>query len=150
MPSGHPDWQPPRPAAGQTVRLVGANPAAGAQWTFTVTAGEVWRPVALIAVLTSDATVIDRLVRLRFLRGVGVLCDFPVSWLQTANQLFGYTWYRGAGASWSAGPAAGQFSGATSMVDMTLVGGDSITTIVLGMQAGDDWGSPILVYELAA
>lgn len=75
-----------------------ANPAAGADWTLPVDAGESWEILAVNFTLTASAAVANRSVKLRGLDGNGneVFRIGPQA-VQTAGQVVVYTYLPGQG-----------------------------------------------------
>ena len=82
----------PLPFSRQSVHsVIVANPAAGADWSTTVPAGQQWAVQAVYFELTSDATVANRLVHLLFQDSANktlLKVGYPTA--QTASLTWGY------------------------------------------------------------
>jgi len=123
--------------------IVGTDPAAGAEILETVPAGVQWRLIAIHAALVTDATVINRVVALVLDDGANIFLFTGSSYIQVASQFIHYTF------------------GAFSRQGDTLVGailcgypegivigpGFRFSTVMVNLQAGDDWGPPIYMVE---
>ncbi len=116
----------------------GADPAAGADWTFTVPAGAVWEIVAAYAVLVTDATVVSRAARLVVNDGVADFLSIAPADVQTESLTYRYAWL-GVGAAYRA--ANGQV---VALPRLVLEPGWTFGTSTEGIVAGDNWGVPRL------
>jgi len=135
----HPCEGPGRPRV-----IVGTDPAPGNQITETVPTGARWRLLTFRAQLTTNATVVDRLVFLGFDTGTQVVWVSVPVFSQSASQTWGY--------HWAAGLQARSLAGAQICQDalpdyVVLPAGFVIRTITAGMQAGDDWEAPNYLVE---
>ena len=118
-----------------------ANPAAGANWTFTVPDSIYLRVVGGSATLTSDATGINRFVMLQMDDGTNVVYRNGTEFAQPASTATLYTWSL-LGTNQS-GPNA-QFQ-AIALPQMFLQGTGRLLGLATNIQAGDQW-SAIRVY----
>ena len=72
-----------------------AAPAAGADWTISVSANTTWAIRAVIARLTTSAAVATRLARVQLFNGSVVGADVPANVTQLASLVNVYTWAPG-------------------------------------------------------
>lgn len=80
----------------ETVTVVPvANPALGADWSYTLTQPGIL--IAVGAILTTSATVANRLPRLRFTDNAAhILCDAPGQSTEAASTAIRFCWFMGA------------------------------------------------------
>ena len=140
MPTFAPHLQP----VGEIV--AGSNPAAGAELTVTVPAGQVWELVQVKATLVTDATVANRSPVLYIKDASSVeIARFPIALSQGASLTVLWLWKAGF-------PTTGEFIAGASPPDfedsgpitpgMILNAGYTITTLTTAIVAGDNWGAP--------
>jgi hypothetical protein len=122
------------------------DPAAGAQWSFTVPAGKVWRVVSLRAQLVTDATVANREVTL-LVRDVAanVRGSFPATTVWPASQNATITW--GAGLAAYAAPATSNTRVVGIPTPFWALSGWTLESFVTAMQAADNWTAAFLTVE---
>jgi hypothetical protein len=129
--------------AGVIRTVLGADPAAGAEWSEPVPAGARWRLRSVIATLTTDATAAARLAALQITDGTNTLWRARASQAQAAS-IAGI--YSGGGTGYAT-------TGATNDLmwpipsEMILLAGFRIGTFTSSLQAGDDWSAPRLTVE---
>lgn len=121
-----------------------ANPAAGAQISQTVPAGVIWKIKGIRARLTTDATVANRYAKYFLtLPDGGIItaisatphtASLPVDYMAADYGTHGVT--VGFGEYMIGLPS-----------DIYLPAGSTITTVVNGMVAGDDWGAALIWVE---
>jgi hypothetical protein len=115
------------------------DPAAGADWTFTVPAGKVWEVISAFAVLVTDATVANRAARLVVGDGVATFLSIAPAGVQAASLTYRYAWVA-VGVAYQT--ANGQVAALPRLV---LEPGWTLGTSTEGLVAGDNWGVPSLL-----
>lgn len=132
----------PVAGAGLTAATTVSNPAAGADWTYTVPAGLQQTLISVRAVLTTSATVANRFPVLRITSPTGqILADVSALAAQTAGTTITYVWMAGAPAN--------NVNNVQQMAlpsGLRLLGGSTIQTITSGIQAGDQWSAITITY----
>lgn len=108
-------------------------PAAGADWTVKVPGGHLWRPLSILAVLTSSAVVATRAVRLQYFDGVQTFGDWPAFTTQVAS--LGRRYVFGWGVS---GVAIGNAI-ESYMPDITLQESWQLSSLTDAIDVGDQW-----------
>lgn len=121
--------------------VTGPDPAAGAEAEVPVPGGELWDLYTFQVRLVNDATVANRRVSLAFDDGTTEFARFPTGQDYVASSNTLVTWADGLGQTLSAG--TGNFR-AIPMVAPPLLPGHSVGTITEGLQAGDNFGAPVL------
>ena len=128
---------------GEMVTVVGANPAAGAEWTIPVPATEFWHVVSVRVTLVASAAVANRTPALLLDDGATELCRVPVSRFVTAGQTAQLSWTTGA-----------NFQGPDSLVQAgglpptgRLLPGSTVRGLTLNLQGGDDYSAPTAFVE---
>lgn len=126
------------------IRLVtGTDPAAGSEISETVPTGARWRVIAIRATLVADATVASRQVQFIFDDGTTDFFHFTSGTGQTASQTVKYD-----GAKLSNAQSTGQLEVSMSIPpDLILTGGMRFKTTTANLQAGDNWGAPVILVE---
>jgi hypothetical protein len=130
--SGEAPWRRSR------IVVRGSAPAAGADWSFLVPAGHVYRVVSLYARLVTDATVANRAVSLLASDGVATFLVIPPAAVQAASLTYDYAWWEHA-----PGALVGTGQG-IPLVPLVLEAGWSLTASTALLKAGDAWGAPAL------
>lgn len=122
---------------------VGADPAAGAEWSITVPAGEVWRVRMVAANFTTDGTAANREAKLEIDNGTNTIARYPANLSHTAGVGRFYTFsecgYRGV--------AAQSNDVNVGIGAHWLKGGDRLLSLTANIQAGDNWTAPRAVVE---
>jgi len=118
---------------------LGADPAAGVNWSITVPSGRVWEVLSAFAELVTDATVANRAARLIVGDGSTTFLSIPPAGLQTASLTYRYAWLA-LGAAYQSG--SGQ---AMALPRLVLEPGWTIGVSTEGLVAGDNWGAPRLL-----
>lgn len=120
-----------------------SNPAAGADFSYTVPTGSRWKLISASYTLTTDANVANRLARIRVKRGTPVILMAAASAVQAAGAAATNYFQLGAVVNVVA---------STSQIQVlsqypTLVAGDVIDSFLLNKQAGDQISAVTLVFE---
>lgn len=125
-------------------RVTGADPAAGANISIEVPSNARWRPVALEAELVTDATVANRRFILRAERTGGFrIFTSAADAVQTASQSIRYNT-----GHW--GESGGNRDGIVLVnwpEHVYLVPFDTLVSEVVNLQAGDNFGAPVIYVE---
>lgn len=131
-PAGSPTGGP-----GQAVTATVANPAAGADWTYTVPAGVQLTLISVRAVLTTSAAVANRVPLLRVTNPTAqIILDAGSPTTQAASLTYTYSW--GAGAQSAASPPSIQIG---IPQGLRVAAGATIQTVTAGIQAADQWSA---------
>jgi hypothetical protein len=128
---------------GKIKLITGTDPAAGAEIIETVPAGRRWRVLSVGATLVTNGTVANRRVQWVVDDGANEYFRVVVGSNQTASLTIRYTlsaWTSGHTLRLSA-MADGPFLGAY------LPAGHRLRTITDTIDAGDNWGAPIMLVE---
>lgn len=132
----------PLTGAGQTGSTTGTNPAAGADWTYTVPAGFTQVLVSVRAVLTTSAVVANRVPVLRITIPTGqIVADIAAIAAQTASTTITYVWMAGAPAN-----NTNNVQQMSLPQGLRLPAGSVVQTITAGISAGDQWSSISITY----
>lgn len=127
-----------------------ANPAAGADWSFTVPSDRIWVPYLLSATLTTSAAVANRGPRLRVLNESAVFVAFASApkqsdsahALQPASEANVWSWAKGIGGATLMN--AGDNYHQQTLGDLALLPGWRLDVNTLVLQAGDQWSAIIM------
>jgi hypothetical protein len=125
---------------------VGANPAAGAEFSVTVPLNTQWRVLSIRAPLVTDATVANRDPRLLLLAGGQQLALVQSGISQPASATFDYLWFPGAVFNAAPPPVTAM----APMPAVVLPAGALIESLTANLQAGDNWGPPVLLVIASA
>lgn len=130
----------PPAGVGTPASIIVPNPAAGANWTYTVPAGEVWLLQAWRGQLTTDANVATRSINWRVERPATLedLMLFTASVGQAAVSTVVYQGTKGIGEL----PAVR--NGGLQMMfpdGLYVEGGVVISVVTQNIQAGDQWSA---------
>lgn len=123
--------------------ITGTNPAAGAEISETVPTGARWRLLAILATLTADANVANRVASIFIDDGTNVLIRQSAQSTQGASESRVYSWFPG---SQRLALVGGDMTWAGSN-RLILLAGSRIRTSTALLQAGDDWSAPQLLVE---
>jgi hypothetical protein len=132
-----------RSGPGNLRLIAGTNPAAAAEITEAVPTGAAWKLHALSAQLVTDATVANRNVRLMADDGANIYVMSDANYAHPGSTTLAY----------SAKALPTQAVGASTFVnipwphDLVLPAGHRIRTLTQNIQAGDNWGVPLLYVE---
>lgn len=125
-----------------TVRaIIGTDPPAGVEFSETVPAGVQWRLMAVGAVLATSAVVATRGPNLDIAGPVGGVFFHSQQGLQVAGLTLLRNWATIGGEGPGFSPV-GQIP-----IGLVLGPGFVISSHILGLQAGDEWGAPQLIVE---
>jgi hypothetical protein len=127
--------------------ITGTDPAANAECSDTVPTGARWEVLSWMALLVTDANVINRTVALIIDDGVSLLWSCDASGTQAASLTRNYNAY-GTGA---APDVTGSTFRLPGPFPLDLPAGARIRTVTNNLQVGDNWSAPkILVRERIA
>lgn len=128
--------------AGAVTTLVGTNPAAGADWSQTVPAGEAWELVSLRFSLVTDATVATRVVKVTLDDGANVFAVIRAASTHVASLTQNYTYARGV-----TDIVLNSNEVLTPLPSgLILPAGYRISSSVALLQAADDLSAPVFNY----
>lgn len=132
----------PSAGAGLTAASTVANPAAGADWTYTVPAGVQQTLISVRAVLTTGGTAPTAPVLLRITSPTGqIIADLAALSTQGTSVTVTYMWSAGAQSSSST-----NFQQMSLPAGLRLLPGSTIQTITGGIAAGDQWSAITITY----
>lgn len=114
-----------------------ANPAAGAEISVAVPAGEFWRILAIHFKLVASGTAGNRLVRLFFDDGATVLFKVPNDVNHVASQTTEYSY--GLAATFEAAQGATVVARTYPIPEIILKGGCRIGTLTAAISATDQF-----------
>lgn len=126
----------------------GTDPAAGAEASVTVPAGDNWTLTSALISLVTDATVANRRVHLIIDDGTTTVLNLVGSVDQAASLTVVYSWT--AGGNDSAAVRDGVLNLGQLPTDLRLLPGWRIRTLTTGLQAGDNYGPLIVTYTRTA
>lgn len=120
----------------------GSDPAAGAEATVTVPAGEFWVVHAILLTLVTSVGVANRRVELQIDNGTTVFFRLA----HAADQAASLTWrYQFANHGYRDAAVTGTNNVANLGVPVFTLGpGYRIQTVTANLQAGDDYAAPVL------
>lgn len=132
----------PSAGAGLTAASTVANPAAGADWTYTVPAGVQQTLISVRAVLTTGASALTAPVILRITSPTGqIIADVSALATQGAGVAVTYVWMAGAQSTSST-----NFQQMSLPTGLRLLPGSTIQTISGGIVATDQWSAITITY----
>ncbi len=131
--------------AGRTEAFGVGNPAAGADWTYTVFTHQRVKVIAVSALLTTAAAVANRAPRLIIDDGAVTLFEAPAAVAIPASQVVQHSWGAGAGGPVTADNAAAISSPIPN--DLFLTGGMRVRTSTGLLQAADQWSNIRLLLQ---
>jgi hypothetical protein len=135
----------PLPPARAGLVFTGTNPAAGAEISETVPAGQRWKIKFISATLLTSAVVANRFPRLQFLRAGTMYARLPAGFVIPASSSMTALW-----ANVGATNTISSTATIAVLPDLPPVeAGDVINTSTLVLDVADDWGAPVIYYELA-
>lgn len=123
--------------------IVGTDPAANTESTETVPTNARWRLLNWRIALVTDATVGNRTVQLVIDDGTNAIHLIPAHTTQPASQTFAYE-------AFSIGAAGFAVSNSLFLPmppDLELHGGYRVRTSTGSIQAGDNYGAPVLLVQ---
>ena len=135
-------------SSGRALFAITTDPAAGNEISETVPAGKKWKILCFRAGFTSDATVANRNIVIITNNPSGSICfqtqNEPLD--QTASQTLNYliaNGYQGGEITTDNGNSI-RLDWTT---DIVLPSGSTFATITVNLQAGDNWGQPVILVE---
>lgn len=118
------------------------NPAAGADWTFTIPAGTRKRVVSVSALLTTAVAVANRFASIIIDDGVNIVAQIPSGFAQAASLANQYTF-----ADSTTGTAsASNVSIASLPSNLILPAGFRVRSLTGGIQAADQWSNIFFLF----
>src|SRR6266487_810854 len=133
-------------ALGQNIAtLVGANPAAGAEFSQTVPAGQTWLLYAVRAQLITSIAVANRRPSLFIDDGTNNIMKLYVNQQQAASLTINFDWVAGIGINQN------QFGTdvlAALPYPLYLPSGYRIRSSTDNIDVADDWGAPVFFMEV--
>lgn len=123
---------------------VGADPAAGAEATVTVPAGETWELESFRVTLVTSAVAANRRVTLVIDDGTNILAEIVAGLDQIASQTITYSYTADAGYETTATRSGVIQQGIPRML---LAAGYRIRTITDNIDVGDNYGAPVVGYR---
>lgn len=114
-----------------------ANPAAGADWTVTVPAGEFWDVQSLTATLTTSAVVGNRAPRLEVSDGVNRINEIQPSTIEAAS--LAVRWGMSGGGSTGSNSNGAGIGGWSGPSPFLLNPGYIISTSTVNLDVADQW-----------
>lgn len=126
------------------------NPAAGAEWTVTVTAGKRWDVIAFSCTFVASAAVATRLPRFQYKDAAGNIVyrgDGVNGGSAAAGTTKRYNHSQGAVVSSNNVTGAQEYVGAGVPPGMSLPAGGSIGSITDLIDVGDQWSAIFLYVE---
>lgn len=127
-----------------TLGTATSAPAAGAEFSMTVTAAQVWQIISINALLTTDGTAASRVVELIIDDGTNILQR--VRWISTQVASLAYTY------GWN--DCGSTVNGQSSLVNLMPIGsplvgaGYRIRSSTTNLQAADAWTLVRMSYRL--
>jgi hypothetical protein len=123
--------------AGTLKVVTGSDPAAGAECQDAVPAGKVWRLIAVLLTLVTDANVATRRVHITLDDGTTVFHRRGSNATQAASLTQNYSFAGEAGEA-----AVRDLFVADPLPVFELPAGARISTVTVSKQAGDNYGAP--------
>jgi hypothetical protein len=121
-----------------------AAPAAGAEWSAKVPAGEIWRVLSVRALLTTSAVVANRVPALVVADASRTLLTLGAGVNQAAGLAQLYQWAKRLGATLTGQPAV---SIANALPELVIPEGGSIGSLTAALDAGDQYSGVVLELE---
>ena len=132
------------PGGGLIGFSIGADPAAGAEATITVPTNEIWHIKSFIVTLVADATVANRRVGIRITNQGSIIyekqTDYPL--VASLSRKFCFANHEESATGTSAPTIAVGIP-----PNLYLRPGTIIATATAFIQAGDNFGAPVILYE---
>lgn len=122
--------------------VVGADPAANAEVSDAVPANKVWRLIAVLLTLVTDANAANRRTHLTLDDGATVFYRRGSNAIQAASLTQNYSFASEAGEA-----AVRDLFAADPMPVIDLPAGARIRTVTVNRQVGDNYGAPIYYVE---
>lgn len=138
------DRRVPRESPGRIIVLTPTGGTPGTEWAFTISGNAALRPMAVSAILTTNATVANRSVEFTIEEtGGGIIARLPFETAQTASLAWQYTATLGANhiEDTVTGSMLQALPGILMSTDYV------IRSAVTNLQAGDDWSEILATGE---
>ena len=126
-----------------TIVTATAAPAAGSNFTFTVTAAQVWEIFGVRALLTTSATVATRTYSVMIDDGTNVILRHEAALSQAASLAYGYS-SNAVGALWT--PITNNVY-LVPIPPLMLAAGSRVRSNVTNIQAGDVLSECVILYR---
>lgn len=128
-----------------------AQPAAGAEWSTTVPAGQVWKVKAILCQFVASSTVASRNVSIVMTDGTNLLVGAAVAGTYAASSNIYFSGFPGTvQQSASLGNSFGGHGLQTFPIpEIVLPAGSTIGSSTLALQTGDQWQAISLLIESA-
>lgn len=140
---------PRQPGTGIVKQVLSADPAAGAEVSITVPAGEDWRLMSGRVPLVTSATAANRRPHIVMDDGTAsVHMRSPVGAVQAASLTVGYNF--GPGIPQDAAVVDGEIRMTLPTGEIYLPAGHRIRTITTALQVGDNYGPMALLVEVGS
>lgn len=120
----------------RTVRV--PQPAAGADWSFTIPGGSVMHVRAIRAALVTSAVVANRRPVLTITDGNDTVAEVSVASSFTATQTASQSWLINVGAQLAGLGGNGNYA---PLPDLWLPAGSVVSVVTAGIDAGDQWSA---------
>lgn len=128
-------------AANLLTVTTGTNPAAGAEWTATVPAGESWQLNTVRYTLVTSAAVANRLTTITFDNGTTVFARFSSTQTQPASITTAYTAAVDVASSGLLGTEV-----LLSIPRLIIPSGYRISSLTVALDVADDYTAPVFYY----
>lgn len=125
-------------------RVAGTNPAAGDEISEAVPTNAMWILKGVLFTLVTDATVINRRVALQLTDGAQVIMDIMSETVQAASLT---RYYRAIRMGYLISATGAYIYFSLPVGGIKLRQGWTVGTNTDNLQAGDDFGAPVLVVE---
>lgn len=131
---------------GRLVNVAVATPAAGAEWSHVVPAGKRWRVRSITQRISTDATVANRQVGVVASAGAVQFAAANMQFNVTASSVIKFFIPAGQGDA-SFRTNLGNLSAPSAFPDVDLVAGETIGSVTVALQAGDQYDQVVLRVE---
>lgn len=122
-------------------RVVTADPAANAEWTFTVPANTAWLLRSVSAALAQGITDTPQpLLVIKDAAGNVLSEHFGSTTVQAVSTTQRYSWVAGGPLTGNVGATTNVHSNGTLPCDLVLLAGWTISSNTIGLAATADWG----------
>lgn len=130
--------------SGAVAAVTGTNPAANAECSDSVPAGEVWELLAYSVACVQGITQTPQPILRITAGGVIVYESFGSTTAQAVSTTCRYSWAPGLTISGLIGATTNVHSVAGLPAGLILSAGDTIATVTVGIGANTDYGAPII------
>lgn len=127
---------------GRIISITGDDPAPGSEILITVPARRRWKILNLRFPLVSDVTETDRTVYIQVSDDTNTILILPQDQTQAASLTYNYHYL-----PWSLAAFKIPSQVLCPIPSLTLAAGFTITTVTANIQAGDNFGAPLILVE---